>query len=570
METRPALWQRGSNGHHNHKKSLHFLVNCLKNFHTVLGSWKLTSLKKLLNCPGLGRQKSGRSNSKRPFNVVKSTEKDRQFCLCKTHENCSLLATCLKQLKLIPTAHLPTLVKLIVCDVTNRECCFSLCDVCKLKLAIINPHFENEITSWFQWVSVTKENGSKISEKQKIVNSVIVLMQHFETALRKIAAHNFKINNQFCALKKLKDNLKPHELIVHCDFSENFTCKYFAEIQSAHFGASNKTVSLHTVMLYASNTNPVPICTISENCRHDSIGVLAHLRPIFQYIKDEFPEVNVLHILSDSPSSQYRNKNTLYLFLHEILQVQNFKWGTWNFFEAGHGKGAPDGIGSVIKRHADRLVNNGDDVMCALDLYNKLNGNTAVNLIFVHQDNFEIFTKILSDLCVQPIPNIMTTHQVLCSSTSSIHLRELSCFCKTPLTDCLCFKWISFTLNKKQSNDKQCKSDVQKCVTNVPTVELVKNIPFSEGQWVAVPFTDAWYPAIVISKLDATYRVKFMHPVCHLSKYYKLDDLEQVADIAGATVIKAPVVSAHSTTRKTYAFDPVDMLNISRHFGYLH
>ena len=37
--------------------------------------------------------------------------------------------------------------------------------------------------------------------------------------------------------------------------------------------------------------------------------------------------------------------------------------------EASHGKGAPDGVGAVIKRHADDIVNtSGKDVTCAFEV----------------------------------------------------------------------------------------------------------------------------------------------------------------------------------------------------------
>lgn len=34
----------------------------------------------------------------------------------------------------------------------------------------------------------------------------------------------------------------------------------------------------------------------------------------------------------------------------------------WNFSEAGHGKGAPDGVGVTLKRTCDRVVANNQDV----------------------------------------------------------------------------------------------------------------------------------------------------------------------------------------------------------------
>lgn len=50
-------------------------------------------------------------------------------------------------------------------------------------------------------------------------------------------------------------------------------------------------------------------------------------------------------------------------FLHLLLS-------TWNYFEAGHGKGNPDGAGATVKRTADRLVNEGKDIDC-LDTISK-------------------------------------------------------------------------------------------------------------------------------------------------------------------------------------------------------
>ena len=35
------------------------------------------------------------------------------------------------------------------------------------------------------------------------------------------------------------------------------------------------------------------------------------------------------------------------------------KYVNWFFLEAGHGEGAADGVGGILKRTADRLVANG-------------------------------------------------------------------------------------------------------------------------------------------------------------------------------------------------------------------
>lgn len=35
---------------------------------------------------------------------------------------------------------------------------------------------------------------------------------------------------------------------------------------------------------------------------------------------------------------------------------------SWNYSETGHGKGAPDGVGGVLKRTADHIVARGNDI----------------------------------------------------------------------------------------------------------------------------------------------------------------------------------------------------------------
>lgn len=55
--------------------------------------------------------------------------------------------------------------------------------------------------------------------------------------------------------------------------------------------------------------------------------------------------------------------------LNKIFPVTYF---TWNYWEAGHGKGAPDGIGGVCTRTADVEVANGKDIVNVNILFNVL------------------------------------------------------------------------------------------------------------------------------------------------------------------------------------------------------
>lgn len=46
-----------------------------------------------------------------------------------------------------------------------------------------------------------------------------------------------------------------------------------------------------------------------------------------------------------------------------------FRMITWNFLEAGHGKGPADGVGDAGKRNADALVAKGIDIQSKAKMY---------------------------------------------------------------------------------------------------------------------------------------------------------------------------------------------------------
>ena len=69
------------------------------------------------------------------------------------------------------------------------------------------------------------------------------------------------------------------------DFSENYSCKYQKEIQSVHFGASQKQISLHTGVAY-TKVATIPFATVSDNLKHGLPAIWAHLAVILNYLKE--------------------------------------------------------------------------------------------------------------------------------------------------------------------------------------------------------------------------------------------------------------------------------------------
>lgn len=97
--------------------------------------------------------------------------------------------------------------------------------------------------------------------------------------------HVAYIHHQCSTMDQLKENLQDTEVLVHIDFSENYSCKYSTEVQSVHFGASREQVTLHTGVCYARKNgvkSTLSFCLLSPDLRHDPSAIWAHLIPVLK------------------------------------------------------------------------------------------------------------------------------------------------------------------------------------------------------------------------------------------------------------------------------------------------
>lgn len=107
---------------------------------------------------------------------------------------------------------------------------------------------------------------------------------------------------------------------------------------------------------------------------------------MLENIKADHPDIETVHFFSDGPTTQYCQKINCYLLSTEIYQI-GFSGATWNFFEAGHGKGIPDGVGASVKRAADRRVLHGADILDSKTLVGMLSQtNTSKTLTYTDSD----------------------------------------------------------------------------------------------------------------------------------------------------------------------------------------
>ena len=161
------------------------------------------------------------------------------------------------------------------------------------------------------------------------------------------------------------------------------------------------------------------------------------MQPVLQELNSRKSQITDVHFFSDGPTTQCRNKQNFFL-LSTILYAFGFDYGSWNFFESGHGKGAPDAIGGSIKRQADALVLTGCDIPDARKLYHFLDtADSAVKLNFIEESDIN-YLETQCSKTLKAITGTMKLHQVQTDKEFSLLHRDLSCFCQRP-TVCSCY-----------------------------------------------------------------------------------------------------------------------------------
>lgn len=448
----------------------------------------------------------------RPFYIVTPTINGRETCLCRLHNNMWLRLIALNKKNQLLSKDLDSVINSVTCNPNSRDCMYNECKDCKFKtVTFSNPTDEKII--WWEWMR--KEEIYENDGKQKKVNKMVKnkregltdeLKALFVRELPAFKRHAYNIRQQYRAYRQCLDNLKQNEVAIHIDFSENYNCKMAEEVQGHHFGASRNQITLHTGVLYFANQSRVSFSSVSDDNQHNPAAIWAHLMPIFSMVKETDSRVNTVHIFSDGPFSQYRQKENFYLFCNKIFDW-GFKEGSWSFFEAGHGKGAADGIGGALKRKADQIVAFGDDIVNTKDFVCKVGSMSSIKLFTITSDDIRLIRQCIPKK-IEVLKGTKKLHQLIVKQKGHLFYRELSCYCPEVDKDgiCKCFQSeIYFPIKKtteetssgkryyeiySSSDESDAECDIQKTGPQNLEVEVPstsgKKQGISKGQYMLV------------------------------------------------------------------------------------
>lgn len=425
----------------------------------------------------------------RPFWVLIPNVNQRDTCLCKLHANIEFLIQALHKKKIIKNNNSNDLINSICCSKT--ECLLERCNLCKNKVVDYQEFDNDDLLSFKKWENsistyVTKgvQKTKKIIAKTKVTTTPKQAIEVLESIIPLFLKHEGTRRWQFTAVKDLKEHLKDNEAIIHIDFSENYALKYESEVQAFHFGGSRQELTLHTAVIYmtddTSNLTNTSFCTVSENLRHDSAAIWAHIIPLLEFVNSASKKIDTLHFLSDSPSSQYRNKTMFYVISKLWWYFHGLKMVTWNYFESAHGKGAADGVGAVVKRTADAAVAQGRDVV-TLDGFLKIVRQNTQKINLATVEEYQIIEKdmLIPSEQLKPLKGTMKVHQILWQKNKD-HLifRETSCFICFDM-DCKHTKFVGklYCEDKTESTHITNKENVNNNMIDATTTVIPKTTP---------------------------------------------------------------------------------------------
>lgn len=386
----------------------------------------------------------------RPSYCVAPKVTERETCACFVHENFALLLIALHRTKVIKENSTEKLISAITCIKRSEECLSRTCTHCQSREVEFNLqclNSDDDEMSYMKWeTSTVKRLNEKTqkpisvitTKKNKIICKIYEGVELFRNDFKHLIAHEFRIAHQRKALRGVIESLCTEEMFLMIDFSENYSIKYGSEVQAVHFGASREQYTLHTGMLYTSGFSQ-GFTTLSQSLRHDPVAILVHLIKILDVYLLKFPTVKKLHFQSDGPTTQYRNRKMFYLVTQYLPQkYQQIKQLTYNFTEAGHGKGPADGIGGRLKKSADDEVKYGHDIPNFNTLVSTLRTRvTAVHLDVVTKEEIESMDSVLPSQ-VKPFVGTMKVHQYCWTRENStcVRFNALSCFDCPPGITC--------------------------------------------------------------------------------------------------------------------------------------
>ena len=212
------------------------------------------------------------------------------------------------------------------------------------------------------------------NSKVKPISMVVprdTFITEFKEELAKLRCHARRVTTQYEEIRRLRSRMMPlKEYSIQIDYAENYSCCYQDEFSAVHYDRNQ--ISIHPMVIYYQGE-------VTDEKQHTIPTTMAFTGALQPRLHQPMLNLQIIHYVTDSPSSQYRNKTVTVLLTHH-QELFNTSAG-WQWLVTGNGKGPYDGVGGVVKTMAENAVENCAIISEADSFYRYF--DSADNKIFI-------------------------------------------------------------------------------------------------------------------------------------------------------------------------------------------
>ena len=379
----------------------------------------------------------------------------------------------------------------IMCNPPSPNCYMDECKECpgikQLREALLNK-FEDELideVTYKQWITVDR------CRMESITKNSDDFVEEFLEMLLKLKTHSFIANRQKECYSEKKENLAPGELVINCDFAENYSFILQDEVQSFHWTTNQAT--LHPFIVYykwEDKIKHLQYVFISDCLEHNTVAFHVFQNELISLLKETIPfEIKKITYFSDGSSAQYKNKKNFHnLCLHKTdfgIEAE------WQFFATSHGKSACDGLGGTVKRLAakaslQRPYNS--QIVTPLQLYEfAIDKISGIDFVYCSTKEYQDMEKKLALRFSESIPIVGTQkfHSYSPISENKINVKYY----------------------------QSCSDQFTNTVTAFDFLTTTDILNIKSG-FVTIAYDQSWWLACILKKNDDTceFEVSFLHP----------------------------------------------------------
>lgn len=345
----------------------------------------------------------------RPRFVLLMSQTPHNVCCCVYCCNLQYIFDALKPYFSVEIANFDDFYTKFLCA-RNFECAIGSCEECydfsdKLKEILIQDCEELPV-KWMKW----EKNGDFLQKQDMKDKVVFDVLLEFASSFEKFKIHKYLVFTQHGVINEMKKTNSDTSVILHMDFSENFSVAAQDEIQSAFF--KRKQISIFTAVGYVGTQDKISFAIINDDTKHQKEQVFYYIKLIIGILCSTYQDLEYINFITDGCAAQFKNK---YILSNLIYMESDYGLkSTWHFMPTSHGKSAADGIGGILKRQVCHRILSGlfqirnakDFVDCASTF------SKNINVLYASSVEMEAETSVLKERWanVKQLPKTQTLH----------------------------------------------------------------------------------------------------------------------------------------------------------------